>query len=95
MPSRRWSWTPSSKRPQGSQVCNPLGAELTKMQYKDKLKKREKDDFSQQAAGANRAASDKAKKSKRIENDDSLPAEVVASKAALDVAQKDRNEVQE
>ncbi len=42
-----------------------LEVELTKMQYKDELKKREKDDSSQQATGANRAASDEAKKSKR------------------------------
>ena len=42
-----------------------LEVELTKMHYKDKLKKREKDDSSQQAVGASKASSDKAKKSKK------------------------------
>ena len=60
--------------------------DLTKMQYKDELKKREKDDSSQQVAGASRAASDKTKKSKRPEGDESPPAEVVAAKAALEAA---------
>ena len=77
-----------------------LEIDLTKMHYKDelkkdKLKKREKDDSSQQAVGAGKAASDKAKKSKRTEGDDSPPAKVIAAKAALDVAQKARNKVQE
>ncbi len=72
-----------------------LEVDLTKMQYKDKLKKRERDDSSQQAAGAGKAASDKTKKSKRTEGEDSPPAEVVAAKAALEVARKARNEAQE
>ena len=72
-----------------------LEVDLTKMQYKDELKNREKDDSSQQAVGAGKAASDKAKKSKRMEGDDSPPAEVVAAKAALNEARKDRNEAQE
>ena len=63
-----------------------LEVDLTKMQYKDKLKKREKDDSSQQVAGASKAALDKAKKSKRAEGDESPPAEIVAAKAALEVA---------
>ncbi len=68
-----------------------LEVELTKMNYKDKLKKdelktREKDDSSQQAVGAGKATSDKAKKSKKAEGDESPPAKVVAAKAALDVA---------
>ncbi len=41
-----------------------LKVELTKMNYKDELKKREKDDSSQQVAGGGKATSDKAKKSK-------------------------------
>ena len=57
------------------------------MQYKDKLKKREKDDSSQQVAGAGKAASDKAEKSKRMEGDDSPP--------ALEVARKARNKAQD
>ncbi len=65
------------------------------MQYKDKLKKREMDDSSQQAVRAGKAASDKAKKSKRTEGEDSPPAEVVAAKAAFEVARKARNEAQE
>ena len=65
------------------------------MQYKDELKKREKDDSSQQVARASKAASDKAKKSKRTEGDDSPSAEVVAPKAALEVAQKATNKAQE
>ncbi len=70
------------------------------MQYKDKLKKdklrkREKDDSSQQAVGAGKAAPDKAKMSKKAEGDKSPPAEVIAVKAALDIANKARNEAQE
>ena len=49
-----------------------LEVDLTKMQYKDKLKKREKDDSSQQAVGAGKATPDKAKKSKKAEGDKSL-----------------------
>ena len=71
-----------------------LEVDLTKMQYKDELKRRERDDSSQQVAGAGKAASDKAKKSRRTEGEDSPPAKV-AAKAALDVARKARNEVQE
>ncbi len=63
-----------------------LEVELTKMNYKDKLKKREKDDSSLQAVGASKAFSDKAKKSKRAEGDDSSPAEVIAAKAAPNIA---------
>ena len=63
-----------------------LEVELAKMQYKYKIKKREKDDSSQQVAGAGKAASDKTKKSRRTEGEDSPPAEVVAAKAALEVA---------
>ena len=44
-----------------------LEVDLTKMQYKDELKKREKDDSSQQVAGAGKAASDKTKKSRSPE----------------------------
>ena len=72
-----------------------LEVDLTKMQYKDELKKRERDDSSQQVAGAGKAASDKTKKSRRTEGEDSPPAEVVAAKAALEVARKARNEAQE
>ena len=77
-----------TKFPEAAQAVESaiLEVDLTKMQYKDKLKKREKDDSSQQAAGAGKATSEKAKKSKRAEGDDSLPAEVVAAKAALEVA---------
>ena len=63
-----------------------LEVDLTKMQYKDKLKKRERDDSSQQVAGAGKAASDNAQKPKRTKGDDSPPAEVIAAKAALDIA---------
>ena len=63
-----------------------LEVDLTKMQYKDKLKKRERDDSSQQVAGAGKAAPDKTKKSRRTEGEDSPPAEVVAAIAALVVA---------
>ncbi len=63
-----------------------LEVELTKMQYKDKLKKREKDDSSQQVVGAGKAISDKTKMSKRTEGDDSPPAKIVAAKAAVDKA---------
>ena len=62
-----------------------LEVDLTKMQYKDELKKREKDDSSQQAVGASKASSDKAKKSKKAEGDESPPAKVVAAEAALKV----------
>ena len=72
-----------------------LAVDLTKMQYKDELKKREKDDSSQQAAGAGKAASEKTKKSKKAEGDESSPAKVIAAKAVLDIAQKARNEAQE
>ena len=72
-----------------------LEVDLTKMQYKDELKKREKDDSSQQVAGTDKAASDKTKKSRRTEGEDSPPAKVVAAKAALEVARKARNEAQE
>ena len=65
------------------------------MQYKDELKKREKVDSSQQAVGAGKASSDKARKSKMTEGDESPPAEVVAAKAALDIARKARNKAQE
>ena len=72
-----------------------LEVDLTKMQYKDKLKKRERDDSSQQVAGASKATSDKTKKSKRTEGEDSSPAKVIAAKAALKVARKSRSEAQE
>ena len=72
-----------------------LEVDLTKMQYKDKPKKREKDDSSQQAARVGKAASDKAKKSKMAEGEKSPLAKVLAAKEALDVSQKARNEVQE
>ena len=48
-----------------------LEVELTKMNYKVKLKKRENDDSSQQAVIAGKAAPDKAKKSKKAEGDES------------------------
>ena len=38
-----------------------LEVELTKMKYKDKIKKKEKDDSSQQAVRASKATSEKAK----------------------------------
>ncbi len=72
-----------------------LEVKLTKMQCKDELKKSEKDDSSQQAAGASKATSDKAKRSKRAEGDDSPPVEVIAAKSALNIAQKARNKAQE
>ena len=72
-----------------------LEVEITKMNYKDELKKREKNDSSQQAVEAGKAASDKTKRSKKAEGDESPPAEVIAAKAAFKVAQKARNEVQE
>ena len=72
-----------------------LEVELTKMHYKDEVEKREKDDSSQQAVGASKAAPDKAKKSKKAEGDESPYVTVIAAKAALKEAQKARNEVQE
>ena len=71
-----------------------LEVKLTKMNYKDELKKREKDDSSQHEAGASRAASDKAKKSKKAEGDESPPAKVVSAKASLNIARKARNKAQ-
>ena len=64
-----------------------LEVNVAKMTYKDELKKREKDDSSQQTVRAGKATPDKAKKSKKAEGDDSPPAEVVAAKAALNIAQ--------
>ena len=72
-----------------------LEVDLTKMQYKDKLKKRERDDSSQRVTGASKATSDKTKKSRRTEGEDSPPAKIVAAKAALEVAQKARSKAQE
>ena len=42
-----------------------LEVELTKMQYKDELKKREKDDSSQQAFGASKALQTRPRSPKR------------------------------
>ena len=56
-----------------------LEVKLTTMQYKDELKKGEKDDSFQQVAGASKAFSYKAKKSKRTEGNDFPPAKVVAA----------------
>ncbi len=42
-----------------------LEVDLAKMTYKDEIKKREKDDSSQQAVGASKASPDKAKKFKK------------------------------
>ena len=50
-----------------------LEVDLTKMTYKDKLKKWEKDDASQQTAGAGKAAPEKSTKPKKADGDDSPP----------------------
>ena len=85
MPSRRWNWTPSLKRPKAVESAI-LEVDLANMTYKDELKKREKNDASQQAVGASNTTPDKAKKSKKAEGDESPPAKVIAGKAALDEA---------
>ena len=71
-----------------------LEVDLAKITYDNKLKKREKDDSSQQAVGAGKATQDTAKKSKKAEGDESPPAKVVAAKAAIDEVRKARNETQ-
>ena len=63
-----------------------LEVDLTKMTYKDDLKKWEKDDTSQQRVGASKATPEKSKKPKKAEVDKSHPAVVIAAKAALDEA---------
>ena len=63
-----------------------LEVELTKMNYKDELKKWEKDNTSQKTVGASRAAPGKSKKSQKTEGDKSPQAMVVAAKAALNHA---------
>ena len=66
--------------------------DLTKMTYKDKLKKR---DASQQTVRAGKSAPDKSKMPKKAEGNESPSTMVVAVKAALNEARKDRNEAQE
>ena len=63
-----------------------LGVNFAKMTYKDETKKREKDDTSQQAVGASKAAPDMAKNLKKEEGDESLHAMVIAAKAAFNKA---------
>ena len=63
-----------------------LDLDITKMGYKQELKKGEGDDIPQQAVGAGKAAADKPKKLKKAEGEDSPPAAVVAAKTALDKA---------
>ena len=72
-----------------------LEVNLGKMTNKDKLKKREKDNASQQAARAGKAAPDKVEKLKKAEGEESPHAMVIVAKAALDKAGKARNEVHE
>ncbi len=60
-----------------------LEVDLAKMTYKDELKKREKDDASQQSVRAGKAAPDKAKKLKKAEGDESTNATVISAKATL------------
>ncbi len=63
-----------------------LEVELSKMAYKDDLKKGERDNTSQQAVGDSKAAPDKAKRLKNSDGDKSRHAAVVTSKVALDEA---------
>ncbi len=72
-----------------------LEVELSKMTYKDKLKKWEKDNASQQTVGAGKAVPEKSKKQKKAEVDESPPVVVIVAKAALNEAQKARNKVKE
>ena len=72
-----------------------LDVKLSKMAYKDELKKGERDDVCQQAVGAGNAAPDKAKQLKKKEGDKSLQAVFVAAMASLNEARKARNEAQE
>ena len=60
-----------------------LEVNLTKMTYKGKLKKWEKDDASQQTVGTSKTAPEKSKKQKKSEGDESPPVMDVAAKAAL------------
>ena len=57
-----------------------LEVELSKMAYKDELKKGERDNTPQQAVGAREATPDKSKKLKKAEGDESPQATFVAAK---------------
>ena len=63
-----------------------LEVKLSKMAYKDELKKGEQDNSPQQAGRADKAASDKSKNLKNAEGDTSPQASVVATKVALNEA---------
>ncbi len=72
-----------------------LDVELSKMAYKDELKKCKRDDTPQHAVGAGNSTPDKTKKLEKAEGDEFPHATVIAAKAVLKEAQKARNDVQE